>query len=142
MQSLSTPLLIREASKKLRASFSSFVSEHGINALEASVLGAIVREGCSSSGDVQAATCLAKATLSDTLKSLTEKGYIEYRPSELDRREKEIAVTEKGLEAGAYLKTVAQEFDALMLEGIKEEDIETTRAVLDQILNNIGRRNS
>ena len=142
MSELSTLLLIKETSKQLRLSFGEYFSDRDIRPLDASLLRYVFQEGCTTSGELQETMGMAKATISDALNSLANKGYIEYRPSASDRREKQIILTKRGLDANAYYQKVAKEFEAKILEGVDPDKEQIARNVLEQILLNLGKGNS
>jgi DNA-binding MarR family transcriptional regulator len=81
----------------------------------------------------------AKATVSQTLTGLKNKGYIKMEPLEDDKRNKVITLTEKG-------EKVHAEFDELFLsinkrieEGLKEEDKKEMRKLMKKIRDNLSK---
>ena len=141
MSDLPTLLLIKETSKQLRLSFGEYFSDRDIRPLDAALLRHVYQEGCTTSGELQEVIGMAKATISDALNSLANKGYIEYRPSASDRREKQSILTKRGLEANAYCQKVAEEFETKILEGVDSDKEQIVRDVLKQILLNLGKGN-
>ena len=133
------PVLIKEAQKKIRAVFDARFAKEDLKDLrpaEGQVLCHIAcHPGCTSA-EIQEARRLCKASVSESLSILAERGYIEYASSPVDRREKTIQITEKGLSYHRAASDAVQECHNLILSGINEEEQQALRELLNRIIEN------
>lgn len=77
-----------------------------------------------------------KSNISRQLNDLEERGYIERRPSEEDRRIMQVYPTEKARKIYPLVQNVLQDWRELMLEEFNEEEI----ALLHRMLNRMAER--
>ena len=91
--------------------------------------------------DLQKIFALSKATISETLSSLEEKGFITVDVSEKDKRCKNILLTPRAEE---YVKLAHKKFCKMendLAEGIDEEELKIFRKVARQMKHNVlGRK--
>ncbi len=71
------------------------------------------------------------------LKNMEEKGYIRREAVEGDARLKRIFLTEQGKETAARTKTMIEQIEHRVLEGIGKEELETFCKVVQKLLANM-----
>jgi DNA-binding MarR family transcriptional regulator len=76
------------------------------------------------------------ATLTRIIDLLEKKGYIERLRSPHDRRKFELHLTEEGHRLVTELRPLVHEIREIGTEGIKKEDLETAKRVLNQMFSN------
>ena len=82
-----------------------------------------------------------KSTISETLSSLEERGYILFEVNPEDRRQKYLRLTEKGLARFEGVLVLFSQAEEKMTEGLSKEDIATYLRVCEQIRRNLGTKN-
>lgn len=97
------------------------------------VFGYIVRHPEVRFQDIVAEFSLAKATVSDYLAVLLERGYIKYEKSVEDAREKVIILTEAGMRRSSLFLSVVEQFDNRIETALTEEERDTLFRLLDKI---------
>lgn len=80
-----------------------------------------------------------KSTLSSVLSTMEKNGFIERRSIIGDSRKNYIHLTKSALEIVNLLKKDHQEIDKTLEDGISQEEIETFRAFLKKVKNNLER---
>ena len=75
------------------------------------------------------------------LQALEKKGYITKEGVEHDARLKKLILTEKAIKMHNSLDPVFEEFERILSVGISPEDMEIFLKVLEQIRNNIKKKN-
>ena len=81
-----------------------------------------------------------KATLSKTIKKLTEVGYIRVEGDEKDRRMKHLYLTEKALPAAEQIKKIHGAFFEDLQAGISGENLTVTENTLHRMADNINKK--
>ena len=81
-----------------------------------------------------------KATLSKTIKKLTEVGYIRVEGDEKDRRMKHLYLTEKALPAAEQIKKIHGTFFEDLQAGISREELTVTENTLLRMADNINKK--
>ena len=81
-----------------------------------------------------------RATLSKTIKKLSEIGYITVAGDENDRRMKHLYLTEKAIPAAKQIKKIQADFYETVSAGIRQQDLELTEQILQEIANNINKK--
>lgn len=81
-----------------------------------------------------------KATLSKTIKKLTEVGYIRVEVDEKDRRMKHLYLTEKALPAAEQIKKIHSTFFEDLQAGISREELTVTENTLRRMADNINKK--
>ena len=142
-QEIPTPILIKEASKKFHSAMEASFKDAGIDELrplEGRILHYLVAHPGCSSGEICETLLLSKSSVSETLASLTEKGFTTYEVNNENRREKQIEVTPKGLAHQNKVDDIIQSLIERSFDGIDDEDIQRTRRALIRIIKNLERR--
>lgn len=93
------------------------------------------------SKDVMTSFRISKATASQTLNGLVDKGYITMKNDLEDRRSKVIELTEVGKEMQKKFDDSLKIVRKKITKGINEEEEAAFRATLNKILSNVGEEN-
>lgn len=80
---------------------------------------------------------LRRSTISGILDTMEKKGTIKRINSNEDARSKLVVLTPKAFEVASRHLAKAKEFDAMMVEGINENDLEVFYKVTDKIIENL-----
>ena len=78
--------------------------------------------------------CLNKSNVTRHLTKLEQKGYIERRVSMEDKRELLVYPTQKMLDLRPEVTRITKEWNALVAEGVSEEELEVFHRVLDKMV--------
>lgn len=78
--------------------------------------------------------CLNKSNVTRHLAKLEQKGYIERKVCEEDKRELLVYPTEKMLELHPEVVRITREWNVLVAEGISEEELAVFHRVLDKMV--------
>ncbi|MGN1136274.1 MAG: MarR family winged helix-turn-helix transcriptional regulator [Oscillospiraceae bacterium] len=81
-----------------------------------------------------------KATLTKSIKKLTEIGYVEVVCDENDKRIKRLYLTSKGLPAVKRIKDIHSDFYHTLCSGISPQEIELTERTMEQMMENINQK--
>ena len=93
------------------------------------------------SKDVMTSFRISKATASQTLNGLVDKGYITMKNDLEDRRSKVIELTDVGKEMQKKFDDSLKIVRKKITKGINEEEEAAFRATLNKILSNVGEEN-
>lgn len=88
--------------------------------------------------DIEEAFQLSHPTVSGILSRLEQKGFIEMRPDELDRRCKRIYVLEKGLQLDETMHRTIHTTEEKLVEHFTEEEKAQFAALLQRAIDNLG----
>ena len=128
--------LIIEAGHATRKSFESYFeakTDDPLKPVAGRVFGYLAKHPDCSSQDIQNEFSLSKATVSECLSSLLERGYISYTKSKEDAREKKITLTEAGLARSQWYDSMVNEFEEIISRDFTPEEIEELRCLLEKI---------
>ena len=106
---------------------------HGISVAEWRVLVHLKWQGTVSVREIQDYTNLEKSRVSRAVKRLEAVGLVQKKPSEVDARLVEIALTEDGLRALAEIIPVATEVETRLLKELPKADLETFFRVIEHL---------
>ena len=81
-----------------------------------------------------------KATLTKTIKKLTDVDYIKITGDEKDRRVKHLYLTDKALPAARQIKKIHADFYDIFTEGLSPEELTAAEKVLGHMVKNINRK--
>ncbi|MDE6208828.1 MAG: MarR family transcriptional regulator [Lachnospiraceae bacterium] len=81
-----------------------------------------------------------KATLTKTVKKLSEIDYIKIVTDEKDKRIKKMYLTEKAIPAAKRIKEIHNSFYQTLCSGISAPDILLTEQILDKMMKNINQK--
>ena len=128
--------LVKVSSKSVGAYLSSNLPTD-LTESEYILLGYISLNEGKSTCDIASSMGLAKGTVSETIKSLIEKGFVFTKRSENDKRRFFLYPTEKAKKRHEDVKTCFKEIDNSFEKGITTEEKEIFIRVLEKIENNI-----
>ncbi|MDO4198666.1 MAG: MarR family transcriptional regulator [Erysipelotrichaceae bacterium] len=87
--------------------------------------------------DLEIETGLKKASITGTLNSLEDKGYIIREVSSDDKRRNHIVLTEKSLNIKKHIQEGFYEFNQIALKGFDDEDRKELFRLIDMVENNL-----
>ncbi|HFI0647533.1 TPA: MarR family winged helix-turn-helix transcriptional regulator, partial [Streptococcus suis] len=87
--------------------------------------------------DIEAELKISKSVTSNLVKRMEKNGFIQVLPSQVDRRYKQVVLTEKGQSKICHLKAFHEEMHHSLFWGIQKEDFDLVRQVADQLKENI-----
>lgn len=87
--------------------------------------------------DLEAETNLKKASITGSIDSLVEKGFVVRVKSDDDKRKNHIVLTQKALDLKSQFLDKIADINQVMVKDINEEDLETFFNVIDKIKSNI-----
>ncbi len=114
-----------------------------ISAFEGSVLSYITfnfPEAGATPSDLMGHYHIAKSTISETMKGLTKKGYLETRLDQTDKRKKRYFPTEEAKVHVENMKPIFEEFDRDVNGILTEEEADLFREYAEKILKAMERR--
>lgn len=91
--------------------------------------------------DIEERFSVRRSTATIMLQALEKKGYITKESVQHDARLKKLILTEKAIKMHESLDPIVAEFEQSLSEGISEADMEIFLKVLEQIRNNIKKKN-
>ena len=136
MEETALSKLLIETGRNTRKAFESYyeqVCEDPLKPVAGRVFGYLARHPHSSSQDIQAEFSLSKATVSECLSLLIERGYIEYTKSKEDAREKYIELTEAGRARSKRYQKIVNEFERKFNQSFNEEELDALCRLLNKV---------
>ena len=124
--------------RAFRREMDAALREKGITGVQFGALRALdrlEREGGEvSQRDIEALTRSSHPTMTEVLKKLEKKGFIEVRPSETDRRRKQIRSTDKARELDRTAFRVDEKTFEKFAAGLDEEQRASLESMLDLMI--------
>lgn len=80
------------------------------------------------------------ATLASILLRMEQKGLIERKQKDGNRRSLFVYMTEKGKSVAEQMHTIFEQYDCLALESMSPEEIEMVKNLLEKICSNLNRK--
>lgn len=90
------------------------------------------------SRDIEEAFRLSHPTVSGLLSRLEKKGFVEFRPDEVDRRCKRIYILPKGRSCNETMHRIIEENEAQMVKDFTDEEKELFAGLLLRAIQNMG----
>ncbi|HEL2738585.1 TPA: winged helix-turn-helix transcriptional regulator [Streptococcus suis] len=87
--------------------------------------------------DIETDLKISKSVASNLVKRMERNGFIQVLPSQLDKRYKQLVLTEKGRSKIEPLKDFHEEMDRSLFLGIQKEEFDLIRQVANQLKENI-----
>lgn len=87
--------------------------------------------------DIEAELRISKSVASNLVKRMEKNGFIQIVPSQLDKRYKQLVLTEKGQSKISRLEASHQEMHAALFRGIEQEDFHRVKRMTNQLKENI-----
>ena len=88
--------------------------------------------------DIESEFQLSHPTVSGILSRLEQKGFIEMRPDEQDRRCKRLYILQKGLEVDETMHQTIRTTEEQLVQGFTEEEKAQFTALLQRAIDNLG----
>ncbi|MFX3949717.1 MarR family winged helix-turn-helix transcriptional regulator [Streptococcus suis] len=89
--------------------------------------------------DIEAELKISKSVASNLVKRMEKNGFIQVLPSKVDKRFKQLVLTEKGQGKICHLKAFHEEMHHSLFWGIQKEDFDLVKQVGNQLKVNIQR---
>ncbi|HFI0054161.1 TPA: MarR family winged helix-turn-helix transcriptional regulator [Streptococcus suis] len=87
--------------------------------------------------DIEGELKISKSVASNLVKRMEKNGFIQVLPSQLDKRYKQLVLTEKGQSKICHLKAFHEEMHRSLFQGIQKEEFQLIKQVVDQLKENI-----
>jgi len=128
--------------RAFRREIDTLLSQRDITGAQMGVLGELRRleekcEGEINQRELERASHLTHPTMTEIIKKLEQKGYVACRTDSEDRRRKLICSTPKAVELRRDMNAMDMKVLEKMARGIDGDDLETTRRVINAMLENI-----
>ena len=116
---------------RCQAAYKNSLLEGGeLSSCHSSFVFAICKNPGLTQEEISRRTCLNKSTVARRIDYLEERGFVERRASEADRRVFLVYPTEKMLAVYPQMREITGEWNRLISEGISEEELSVFRSVL------------
>ncbi|HEL1951239.1 TPA: winged helix-turn-helix transcriptional regulator [Streptococcus suis] len=89
--------------------------------------------------DIDAELCISKSVASNLVKRMEKNGFIQVLPSQVDKRYKQLVLTEKGQSKISRLEAFHEEMHRSLFQGIQKEEFHQIKQVANQLKENIQR---
>lgn len=89
-------------------------------------------------GELERTFNITRATASDILKRMERDGLITRTPAPLDARMKKITLTDTAIQIADEVRQRIEKTEALMVQGISPDDLDTFFNVIDKIKTNLS----
>ncbi|MDE1691756.1 MarR family transcriptional regulator [Streptococcus suis] len=87
--------------------------------------------------DIETELRISKSVTSNLVKRMEKNGFIQVLPSQLDKRYKQVVLTEKGQSKISRLIAFHEEMHRSLFRGIQTEEFQLIKQVADQLKENI-----
>ena len=87
--------------------------------------------------DIEKRLNISKSVTSNLIKRMEKNGFIQVIPSKVDKRYKQVVLTELGESKAKAIKAFHDEMHDQVLKGISREDLRTSFRVFKQALKNL-----
>ncbi|HEL1620047.1 TPA: MarR family transcriptional regulator [Streptococcus suis] len=87
--------------------------------------------------DIETELRISKSVASNLVKRMERNGFIQVLPSHVDKRYKQLVLTEKGQGKICHLKAFHEEMHHSLFWGIQKEDFDLVKQVANQLKENI-----
>jgi DNA-binding MarR family transcriptional regulator len=132
------PYLINRTATQINRRLLDILEQHGLTLTHWRVLAFLSRQDDLSIGELAQATMTEQSTLSRSLRSLEERGYVRRRGSSTDTRAVHVHLEAKGRKIFESILDPALELEAIYMAGISPRDQQTLRRLLLKVLANCG----
>lgn len=105
----------------------------GLRPIHHSMVLTICRTPGISQEELAAKVCLNKSTITRQLAPLEEKGYVQRKQSESDKRVTLVYPTQKMIDILPEVRRITKEWNEYLTEGFSEEELAQFSAMLDKI---------
>ncbi len=131
--------LIRVLENCMGQAMNNALASMDLTAAQGHIMGFIThREQPPCARDIEEAFQLSHPTVSGILSRLEQKGFIEMRPDEQDRRCKRIYILPRGLELDETMHQTIRSTEEKLVQGFSEEEKAQFEALLRRAIDNLG----
>ena len=131
------PYLINRAGVRLAVSFARDIAHTGVALQEWRVLAAIAAAGEQRLSDLAGLTSIDLSTLSRLVTRMARQGLVARLNDNRDRRERRIALTEKGRGRTRAIIPTARRYERLALAGLSAAEEQTLKRLLRRVFANL-----
>jgi DNA-binding MarR family transcriptional regulator len=125
---------LRQASRYLTSFYDQMLSGSGLRVTQFSILARLRRLGPSSVNQLARTMVMDRTTLARNLQPLVRDQLVEIKPGEQDRRERVIALTERGLELVNGAMPAWERAQQLFAEHFGPEKAELLRTTMSEVV--------
>ena len=125
---------LRQASRYLTSFYDQMLAGTGLRVTQFSILARLRRIGPASVNHLARAMVMDRTTLARNVQPLVRDKLVEIKPGELDRRERVIALTEKGLELVTAALPAWERAQQLFAEHFGPEKAEQLRTTMSEVV--------
>ena len=93
----------------------------------------LAHDGCMTQRDLQEASCITSASLSEVVTKLEAEGLISRERSETDRRQLTLTLTDEGLERAHHFIESRREFEQVAFDCLTSSEREVLLSTLDRV---------
>lgn len=111
------------------------LAQHDLYSSQYAVL-LLLKEGGLTLGEISQLRSVERPTITRTVQHLKSVGYVEVKPGK-DRREKNITLTELGINTCIKVENSLEDFQLEALQGIKESELHDTIETLTKVHRNL-----
>jgi len=111
--------------------------EHDLTHMESKVLGFFVRHPGATQSDLVQHSGRDKAQLARLIRSLRERGYLEARADEEDRRSVRLQVTATGLDIFKHLRQQGRHLATVAVQGLSDDERRQLVSILQRVRTNL-----
>lgn len=131
--------LIRVLENCMGQAMNNALASMDLTAAQGHIMGYIThRKASPCAKDIEEAFQLSHPTVSGILSRLEQKGFIEMRPDEQDRRCKRIYVLQKGMELDETMHQTIRTTEEALVQNFSDEEKAQFAALLQRAIDNLG----
>lgn len=133
--------MITNISYGIRQYFDTLFSDYDVTYPQSRVLTRLfgqLGKGDVNQRDLEYALGIKASSVSSLVRNLEQKGFITCERLPQDTRNKRILLTEKGMQLQSMLDGARDQAESKLTEGLTPEQVETFRACLTQVMQNLG----
>jgi MarR family transcriptional regulator, organic hydroperoxide resistance regulator len=131
------PYLINRAGVRLAVSFARDIADTGVALQEWRVLAVLAAAGEQRLSDLSGLTSIDLSTLSRLVTRMARQGLVARLNGNRDRRERRIALTEKGRGRTRAIIPTARRYERLALAGLSAAEEQTLKRLLRRVFANL-----
>jgi DNA-binding MarR family transcriptional regulator len=129
---------INHLARLLEAALRMRIAPHGVAPGQFAQLLALYEQDGVSQSELCRVVQIDQSTMALTLRRMERDGLVSRQPSQQDRRQMEIWLTDRARDLEATLVASAHETNALATAGVSEADLATTKRVIARMVDNMA----
>jgi DNA-binding MarR family transcriptional regulator len=120
----------------LRRAADISTSKHGITGAQSFVLSYLSRhrDPYPCQHDIEVRFNIKHPTATGILRRLSEKGFVEFRPDEYDKRLKRVVITDAGIDAVEHTRSSLDEAEAFLTSSLTPDETVELNRLLDKLV--------